>query len=558
MWKRVFRTALLGLMLMLPAAAPAADKPAVIINLAPYEELRRDFFYVAGLIGQDEAAVLLDLMVEARIGSNGRNGVDRSRPIGAYGWFGPLGPDVPLVLLVPVADPDAFLSLLTNLDIRAERDMDGVYSADVVNVPDPVYFRFANGYAYVAAGDRSVLDSDRLLAPGDVLAAGQGCRSLSGNPADAQSGLGGPPCRNVGPLSLIVYVDRIPADVKDQMLQAFDMQLAIAKLLDGPLFETEWQKKLRLATMDMAAKAFRTLVREGGETSVRLDLDRRAGDAALTVTVTGTPQSTMAAAIQDLGQLRSVMAGLVKKDAALSLGLNVSLPEDLRALFGAVLEESERDALAKAHDRTEREIMAMLFEALSPTLKTTELDYAFNLMGPGSDGRYALAGGIRLKDGVAVERALRDAIAKDPMPNIAWDVEREGPVSIHRITPRGNNEDARRIFGDKPIYFAIRDDALLIAQGANGLDLVREVLAVAPATGKVIDLHAAVSRLMPLARNPAAVDDAAEVARRLFGSDAGDDDRLRLTLEGGRAMTLKLEMKAKLVEFVAQLARTAR
>jgi hypothetical protein len=569
MLRRVFGTALLGLMLIVPAVALSADKPAIILSLAPYDELRRDFLYIAGLTGQDESAVLLDQMIEARVGSNGRNGIDRNRPIGLYGWLGSqVGEKPPLVLLVPVADPDAFLSLLTNFDVRTERGPDGVYSANVENVPDPVYFRFANGYAYVAAGDRSVLDDDRLIAPGDVLEAGQGCQShgdgsqpLTGNLANGgtQPSPGGPPCRNAAAptLALVTYIDRVPDGLKYQLLQEFDAQLAIARLRDAAPLETEWQKKLRLATMDEVANAFRTFVNEGGETSLRFDLDRRTGEAALTVSVEGAPQSTMAAAIRELGQVTSSTAGLLRTDAAMSLALNVGLPERLRDLFGAVLDEGERDALAKSRNATDREIAATMFEGLMPTLKATELDWTFNLLGPGNDGLYAVAAGVRIKDGAGLERALRAAVAKDPAANVAWDVEREGSVGIHRVMPRGN-EDARRILGDKPVYFAFRDDVLLVASGARGLDLIREALAVAPVTGKVTEMQVAVARLMPAAKNPAAVAAAADVARRMFGDDAGDGDRLHLTLEGGKAMTLRLEMKTKLIEFITRLGQAAR
>ncbi len=570
MLRRLFGTALLGLMLIVPAVALSADKPAIILSLAPYDELRRDFFYIAGLTGQDESAVLLDQVIEARAGSNGRNGIDRNRSMGAYGWLGSqVGEKPPLVLLVPVADPDAFLGLLANFDVRTERGRDGVYSANVENLPDPVYFRFANSYVYVTAGDRSVLDEDRLLAPGDVLAAGPGCQPrgdssqpLTGNLANdsTQPSPGGPPCR-APTLSLVTYIDRIPDGLKYQLLQEFDDQLVVAKLRDAPPLETEWQKKLRLATMDEVANAFRTFLNEGGETSLRLDLDRRAGEASLTVSVEGAPQSTMAAAIRELGQATSSTAGLRRTDAAMSLALNIALPERLRALFGAVLDEGERDALAKSGNATDREIAATMFEGLMPTLKATELDWTFNLLGPGSDGLYAIAAGVRIKDGAGLERAMRAAVAKDPTANVAWDVEREGSVGIHRVTPRGN-EDARRILGDKPVYFAFRDDVLLVASGARGLDLIREALAVAPATGKVVEMQVAVARLMPATKNPAAnpatVAAAAELARRMFGDDAGDGDRLNLTLEGGKAMTLRLGMKTKLIEFVARLGQAAR
>src|SRR5262249_31993911 len=125
-----FRTALLGLMLVLPGVVLADDqqggkrapvpgqqaaipgKPAIVLSVASYDRLRSDFLYLAGLAGQGEGAAQVDRLIAVQAGDRGLEGIDRKKPMGAYGWVGPLGDDSSLVLLVPVADQRAFLDLV--------------------------------------------------------------------------------------------------------------------------------------------------------------------------------------------------------------------------------------------------------------------------------------------------------------------------------------------------------------------------------------------------------------------------------------------------------------
>jgi hypothetical protein len=554
----VFRTVLLGLMLTLslPASAqqaggPAAGRPIFVLSVASYDQLRSGFLYLARLAGQSESATQLDMLADLQVGQ----GIDRKKPMGAYGWVGPGPDDGTIVVLVPVADQTALLAQLDNIDGKPQRGPDGVYSAVVQNIPDPVYFRFANGYAYVTMRDKGALAERLLLGPGEVMA-GHACAVgdqkmlvdywAKGVPAEQF-------CRELESNVFSVTVDysRIPAEFKDAVLEEFDLQLGIAKETDAPPFETELQKKIRLEAIDEIAQAIKTLLREGGEASERLDLDRAAGDIVLAMTIEGVPGTAMAAAIQDLGQARSLTAGLLRNDAALNGELSFGLPDKLRELFGAMLDEGRDQALADARNGKEREALARAFEAILPTFKAAELDVAFNLRGPGNSGLYGFVGGIKVKDGARLESAFREAVFPDAT-RPKFDVDRVGAVSIHRVTP-AMDEDALRNLGTDQLFIAFRDDAVFVAGGAEGLDALKEALAAAPATGKVMDLQISVSRLAPMAREKAI----GYIARSVFG-DGLDSDRFRLTLEGGKALKMRIAMKTKLIEFIGRVSREVR
>jgi hypothetical protein len=534
MHRRLIFPALFGMMLALPALACAADepanksdKPAVLLRFASLDHLRGDFRYLAEVVGQAEKAKQFDELIKSKLGDKGLEGIDPKKPIGAYGWVGSFGIDSKVVLLVPIADKKAFLDLLSDtLDVKPEKGDDGVYTMNVDKVPAPVYFRFTDNYAYVTVRDKEVLDKDKLLAPALVLPAGQ-----------------------IGTASFTLNIDQIPDDLKEKALGALENRLADLKEKDLPE-QTEAQKKFRDAAVDELGARLKSLFNHGGETTLRLDLDRKAGDLTLTVSVAAKTGSPLAGSIQELGQVKSVTASLPRPDSAFKGELNVSLPDKLRALLGPALQDSEKQALAKAKDDNQREVLNSLLKGIMPTLKAAELDTAIDLQGPNEKGVYTLVSGIKIKDGAAMAKSFRKTAARYPQV-ITLDAEKADRIDIHRVNPDKNlKPSARRTLGENPLYIAFRDDLLLLGAGEKGLSALKAALTAAPASGKVMELQLAWARLAPLADN----EKAAAIARKVFGDDK-DGDRLRLTLEGGKALTLRLSVKAKLIDYVNQMEK---
>ena len=58
--------------------------------------------------------------------------------------------------------------------------------------------------------------------------------------------------------------------------------------------------------------------------------------------------------------------------------------------------------------------------------------------------------------------------APQDQKSLKLDVAKVGAVNIHQVVPDANqplDENAKRLFGENPnIYFAIRDDAILLAR----------------------------------------------------------------------------------------------
>lgn len=533
MYRRPIVTAvLLALTLVLPTPIRAADeqasnnKPAVTLRLASLDHLRGDLRYLAEVVGQAEKAKQLEGILKSKLGDKGLEGIDDKKPIGAYGWVGKSGIDSEIVFLVPIADKKAFLDFIqTTFDVTPDKGDDDVYTI-VEKVPTPVYFRFANSYAYITARDKDVLAKDKLLTPTVVLPAAQ-----------------------IGTVSLTVNIDQIPDNLKEMALGVLENQLSAGKEQDMP-GHTEAQKHLRDGIIDEVGGRIKSLFNDGGETTLRLDLDRKAGDLSLTASVAGKPGSPLAKTIRDLGQIKSVTASLLRPHSAFKGELNVSLPEKLQPLLGPALKDAEKQTLTRAKNDSEREVLNTLLEGIMPTLKAAELDTAFDLQGPSDKGIYTLLGGIKIKDGARLEQSFRKTAARYPKV-VTLDAEKVGEVNIHRINPDKNlKAGARKTLGENPVYVAFRDDVLLLGAGDKGLSALKNGLSASPATGKVMELQMALARLAPISDD----ETAAAIAHKVFDHGT-DNDRFSLSLEGGKALTLRLTLKAKILDYVNQVQK---
>jgi hypothetical protein len=526
--------ALLGLALLPGPARPDEAKPdrtlppAVVVRVGSIDSLMADLRYLTEVAGKEEAAKELHGLVKNITGPKGLEGVDTKKPLGVYASIGPLGVDSTVVVLVPVADEKAFLALIENVGGgKPEKGDDGLYTLNVERIPVPIYLRFANGYAY-ASQNKDSLDKDELRAPAAVLPAGQ-----------------------VGTASATVNINRIPEKIKQLVLGQIDLNLAKAKDKARP-DETEAQAKFRAAVVDDVSRRIKSLLRDGGPLDVRLDLDRAANDLVLSVSLAGKPQSDLAATIHGLGQVKSLAASLVGRNSAMSVLLDVALPPKVREALGPVIDEGAQKALERQKDKSRREILAVLLDAIKPTVKSAEVDAGLDIRGPADNNQYTVVAGIKVKDGEAIDKALRKAVADLPAEQrdqVQLDAEKVGSVSIHRLKADKIDPKTREMLGDNPIFVAVRDDAVLAGAGDKGLSALKEALGATPRPGRVAQFEIAVKRVAPLMEREN--KGATEAAKKAFTEEGSD--RVRITLEGGPALKLRLAMKAQLLKFVSLL-----
>src|SRR5262249_38772074 len=142
-------------------------------------------------------------------------------------------------------------------------------------------------------------------------------------------------------------------------------------------------------------------------------------------------------------------AALRGRGSAMHFGGRLALSDKLRAAVGPLVDEALARAVANARTPGEREIGQSFARALAPTLKAAELDAALDFRGPSPRGLYAAVVGVKVRDGAAIERAVKEAVTRAPEADrkqVKLNFDRAANVNIHRLEPQGLDADTRRTF----------------------------------------------------------------------------------------------------------------
>jgi hypothetical protein len=528
----VWLTTLAGL--CFTAGVQAADEPApptVIVRLNSIDSLIADGVYLAKLAGDqaENIAKQAEAFYQSLKTPKGLQGIDPSKPIGAYGRLGPNLVDSDLVLLVPVADEATIIAALQAFKVKAEKK-DDIYEAEVPNVPVPVYFRFANGYVYLTAREKKPLEKNNLLAPNKVLSVEQ-----------------------IGTASVSVLLEGVPADIKKTILGQAELRIADLKDQKRP-GESEAQRKFHQALLDEGFAQFKAIVSDGKELTLRLDIDRKSNDATLSLSFSGKTGSKLAGKIADLARVPSLGTALVAPKAAASWDIHLSLPDNLRPTFAATIDDIYKQ-VAQGAPADQKPVLEKFLSSITPTAKQGDLDAGASLIGPDAKGHYTMVSGFKVKDGLGIEKALKDIASMLPAEirdkaQLKIDREKVGSVNIHSARPDNPDPNAEKLLGDTSLYFAFRDDAAFIATGDKALDALKAALAATPKPGAVFQLNASVAQLIPLMQgvNQQVAEAAAKKAFKEQGSD-----RVRISIEGGDTLKLKATAKTALLQFLGEV-----
>ncbi len=526
--------ALVGLTFV-PAPSRADEstpaKPAFIVRLASVDTALADLRHLAKLAGKaDEASELEEIVNKAGEGGGLNKAIDRKRPLGVYGSVGTKGMPVAVVLL-PIANREALLEFAENsLGSKPEKGKDGIYTVNLPQIPflSTLYAVFASDYCYLS-NSREALGEQRL-APSDVLPAGK-----------------------IGLVWATFRIDQVPTQLKQLVLQQIDLDMA--KVKEKPA-RSEHEARVRGAVTDQVSKRFRLLMREGGAVDLHIGLDRETEDFTISLRIAGKPGSELADCIHELAKVPSLGAALVSDDSALDVVVHLRLPEEVRQSLSSEVEELPKKASARAHSEQQGEIIRTLLTALEPTLKAGELDAGLDLRGPSPDGVYTLVAGVRVKDGAGIDKALHQIVKDLPAEarnQIKLDADKAGETPIHRLTPEKMSKEARRTLGEGPLYIAVREDAVLVAAGDKALEALKEAIAVQPKAGRIVQVEASLKRLAPLMEKEH--PGASAAAQKAFTQKGSD--RVRLTIEGGDALEVRLSAFALLIKFADALDKDA-
>jgi hypothetical protein len=536
--------ALLGLLLLPAAARPDGNKqgadekgrhprPTLVLRVRSIDTVLNNIKLFARLTGKEEFGDQINELIKQRVGPNGLEGIDTARPVGLYGDPSEALPGVAAVAMIPIADEKAFLSLLENLNYKAEKNKDGLYVIQPESLPGvSVGIRFAHKYAYVTALNLQAVRRDNLVEPARIF-----------------------PAKLTADVSATVRIDRLPKTAKDLALGRMEERLAQEKEKKKP-GETEVQHRARGVLLDAFAKQVAEVLENGRELDGRLEIDRGRQELSVRLDLDARPGSALARDIRALGEGKSLFGGLTPKGAALSGLAHLVLPEAARKAVGAVLDEAQAEALRKETNPEKRRQIERFSKVLLPTLKSGELDLGFSLRGPHPSGLYTSVTGLKVQDGEALEQAVRaftKDLPADKRERIKLDVATAAGVQIHRIDAQKDfDKGLRQAVGDNPVYVAFRADAVFLALGEDGLGAIKEAVAAGPAASPPLALEVSLAHLARLAKTAAERKAAAETFHK------GEAGKIRLTLRGGPALSLQLRADLSVIRFAGASYRAAR
>jgi hypothetical protein len=534
----------IGLVAAVPAAR-AGDKaaePTVVIRVNSLNTVLKDLKVLATLLGREKEAQSIQDLIKAKVGAKGLQGIDLNRPAGAYVRFGEDITDINGAVLVPVADTQNFLTLLQGLQgltLNPNKGKDDIYTLTVTlqngqNID--LYMRFANKYAYFSAVNTDYLSDKNLLDPAKVLAGS----------ADSL-------------LSVAIRIDQVPDLFKTLAIDQFEKN--VQTLQDNALpGETEGQKEFRIATVKQVTKSASDVLRQGQRATIDVSMNKDKNDLSVRLSLSAKPGTELATTIANSGKYQSAFAALLPNNAAFRGSIGVHFPPEMHKTFAKAIEDSAHKALADLPSDAKRKQAQALVDSIIPTIKSGQLDAFFGMAGP-VDKHYTLVAAVKLADGDHVGTVIHDLLEGElkTMPaaqreKIQLDVATVGGVKIHKLElppdPK-TNKVLEGLPGDPNLYVAFRKDAAFLAIGPQSLATLKQAIG-SQQTGTVpvflFDFN-----LARMADTIAKTPKQKEAAGKLF--IAGKDGRVRLVVNGGDAMTLRLDVALNVLEFFANLKK---
>ena len=144
--------------------AAEVPPPTVELRIRSVNQLLPTFEYLAGILNQAEAGKQgVEFLKTLTDDKTGIDGIDPTRPFGMSVTLTKDVIDSPVLVMLPLADEAAFLSLLRDkLSLDPKKSKNGVYTMDVPNLPAPVHFRFAQGYVVATVMNAANIDDAKF------------------------------------------------------------------------------------------------------------------------------------------------------------------------------------------------------------------------------------------------------------------------------------------------------------------------------------------------------------------------------------------------------------
>lgn len=523
----------------LAAAQPKAVQPTVEVRLRSLTDLLDKAEYLAALAGKEDAvAQVRGVLISAD--GKGPEGIDPKKPFGLYVLLeGSKDADLkdvaksPFVLMIPVADEARFLAALeARLSITAEKGDDGTKKFPFPLVGE-AHLRFNGGYAYLSQKAKD-LDPKGLLTPAAFFAKDDGAVA-----------------------SLVVHVDRIPADLRTFAFGQFELGVNQERKKNGEN-ESPAEQRLKNLVFDTILAGTKGVLDDGKDLSVKLFADPKSDDLTAEVTLSAKSGTATAKNFAAMGKKTSLPAGIVATANPAAKGnLKLAVTDGTQKEFAGAIDALLDEALKKAPD-DQKDVLKALVAAVGPTLKAGELDAAATLTAPNAKGQVGVVAALAVTDGKKIEAFVKNTVDQygafiDAFVKFQFDVAKVGDFTLHKIELQQVDEKYEQLFGTKVIWLATSDKLLAVSIEPDGA-LLKKGLTAKAVPVAVVSVDASVAKLAPLFRPDLKPDELKALLKDAFGDGStGGRDAVTFRIEGGEQLTVRAKLKGKAIRFGAGL-----
>lgn len=457
-----------ALVLLMAGAAPAAG-PAVVISVKGFDELLADVDYLGNVVNHPEFGSLPPALINQLTQGQGLKGLDGSKPLGAYITLSPQGQPQDIVVFVPVKDQKEFAATLEMLAPNPEK-MGELTKYQFPSSPNPIIAKAGAKHFFFAPA------AEMLKETADPA-------KLVSVPAD---------------ISIEVDLTQIPEGLKEMILSQAEASQQIAPVPEGQ----EAGAKLVLA-------GFRRVLTDGSRLTLSLDINSKAKATVLDLAFSAKSGTPLAQATANYAKSQSPFTGLVTKQTVGSLLLSTPLSADVEAAFKQIVDQGEKEGLAKLPtDPAEKEIATSVLkrsiDVIRSTIQRGRMDHS--VVVNAIDGKLQIISASKLAKGDQVGKIIEDIVKAKPEAGakIKMNVATVGKAKVHAVT-MPPDEDAQKYFGTGPAHLAFTDDSAIFVLGGDSLATLKAALekpaASSGAARPPISLRVGLSKVLALAND---------------------------------------------------------
>ena len=526
---RCIRSAILGCCLLAAWAidrAVVAAEPVLIAGVKSADGVRGELRAMAGtfatISGMD--ADLRDYIIQRQLTPDEEEiaGEASDQPAAMYVTSGVSGSEFSAVRLVPVRDESEFFKPFVRFGVKTAAQGAGLYTLAVTtrSGPQKGYLRFANGHAYFLylpadqfeRADRFVIDT--LPDPGDVLS--------EAAHADA-------------------WIMAFPARMSDEQKRFLVTQsrelaskVPVAPPQGAPNAAMPGIGMGQQMALDTLLRTATAMLDETEVAALRLNLEPDAETFDLEFRLLASKATALSTTIADYGKSRNRFGALVGADSLLTIKFDTanSVP---------------RGGGQPASDLSAFGPMGALMALVTTQLRGAEGGGLFEVRKSGES--ISLVAAIALNDSAGADQMLRAMALGIPQADgqgIQFDAMKVPGGAVHKVDLSrfdGSVPGPATALVRNPIFLALKDNYALVIAGEGSRETMTKALAanLTPKPSPLYSLELAPMKLMLMVLGDA--------------RDPGTEEKLTLTVKGGRFLDARFHCNLQLLAEVAKQAR---